>query len=84
MNEQYEFIHPENSTIKTCTHMDGGAVIDRNSTPAMPCFTATRPLTVRPAEQEHQRGWRSGMQEGQKGHFVHSRKHHQVKIHRNN
>jgi len=33
MNEQYQFVHPENSTIKTCTHvLWTGAVIDRNST----------------------------------------------------
>jgi len=33
MNDQYQFVHPENSTIKTCTHvLWTGAVIDRNST----------------------------------------------------
>jgi 4-hydroxyproline epimerase len=33
MNEQYEFIHPENSTIRNCTHvLWTGTVLDKSST----------------------------------------------------
>jgi 4-hydroxyproline epimerase len=57
INDKYEFVHPENETIKGCSHiLWTGAVLDKTSTARNAVFYGDKAIDRSPCV------WRSGMQ----------------------
>jgi 4-hydroxyproline epimerase len=62
LNEKYSFVHPETRASTGCRTCCGpGKPTCRKPMPAMPCSTATRRSTARPAAPAPRRAWRSFM-----------------------
>jgi len=63
INEKYKFVHPENETIKGCSHIYGRAQCWTRTPPhAMPYSMLIRPSTAVLAARALQQGWPNGMQ----------------------
>jgi len=63
INAKYEFVHPENETIKGCSHiLWTGTVLDKTSTARNAVFMAIKPSTAVLVAPAPLHVWRNGMQ----------------------
>ena len=63
INAKYEFVHPEDATIKGCSHiLWAGAVLDKTSTARNAVFYGDKAIDRTPVERAPVPGWRNGMQ----------------------